>query len=35
MALLPTAEDGVRGMALIDAATKSNEQDGRWVDCRL
>jgi predicted dehydrogenase len=35
LASLPTVEDGVRGMALIEAATLSNERDGAWVDCRL
>jgi predicted dehydrogenase len=33
MSLLPTAEDGARGMRLIESATRSNEADGRWVDC--
>jgi len=31
LASLPTVEDGVRGMAFIDAATRSNDQDGAWV----
>ncbi|HET7716016.1 MAG TPA: Gfo/Idh/MocA family oxidoreductase [Bauldia sp.] len=31
-ASLPSVEDGVRGMALIEAATLSNEQDGAWVN---
>jgi predicted dehydrogenase len=35
MALLPTVEDGVRGMALIEAAARSNEDGNRWVDCRV
>jgi predicted dehydrogenase len=30
---LPNVEDGVRGMALIEAAILSNERDGSWVDC--
>jgi predicted dehydrogenase len=34
IAPLPTAEDGLRGMALIEAATLSNEQDNRWVDVK-
>jgi predicted dehydrogenase len=29
--LLPTVEDGVRGMALIDAAAQSNDASGNWV----
>jgi predicted dehydrogenase len=33
LAPLPTVEDGVRGMAFIEAATLSNEQDGRWIEC--
>ncbi len=32
LASLPTVDDGVRGMAFIEAATRSNEQDGAWVD---
>jgi predicted dehydrogenase len=35
LASLPTVEDGVRGMALIEAAILSNERGGAWVDCRL
>jgi predicted dehydrogenase len=35
MAPLPTVEDGLRGIALIDAATRSNEENNRWVDCRI
>jgi predicted dehydrogenase len=34
LAALPTVEDGLRGMALIEAAAQSNEQDSRWVACR-
>jgi predicted dehydrogenase len=34
IAPLPTVEDGLRGMALIAAATLSNEQDSRWVDVK-
>lgn len=29
----PTALDGARGIALIEAALKSNENGGRWTDC--
>ncbi len=29
--LLPNVEDGVRGMALIDAAAKSNDASGAWI----
>jgi predicted dehydrogenase len=32
MAALPTVDDGVAGMALIEAATRSNETGGNWVD---
>jgi predicted dehydrogenase len=35
LASLPTVEDGVRGMALIEAAILSNESESAWVDCRL
>jgi predicted dehydrogenase len=35
LALLPTVEDGARGMKFIEAATLSNEQGGRWIDCAL
>jgi predicted dehydrogenase len=31
---LPGVDDGVRGMALIEAATLSNERGGSWVECR-
>lgn len=31
---LPGVEDGVKGMAFIEAATLSNERGGTWVDCR-
>jgi len=31
VASLPTVEDGVKGMAFIEAATRSNEQDGAWT----
>jgi len=31
-ASLPTVEEGVKGMALIEAATLSNDQNGAWVD---
>jgi hypothetical protein len=31
LASLPSVEDGVRGMAFIEAATRSSEQDGAWV----
>ena len=31
LASLPSVEDGVRGMAFIEAAARSNEQDGAWV----
>jgi predicted dehydrogenase len=31
---LPGADDGVRGMALIEAATLSNERGGEWVALR-
>ena len=34
MATLPTVEDGVRGMAFIEAATLSNEREGVWVEVR-
>jgi predicted dehydrogenase len=33
MASLPTAADGVKGMAFIDATTLSHEQGGVWVKC--
>jgi len=33
MSVLPTAEDGALGMALIEAAILSNEQGGSWVGC--
>ena len=33
LALLPTVEDGVLGMALIEAATRSNDEGNRWVRC--
>ncbi|SEF15294.1 Predicted dehydrogenase [Rhizobiales bacterium GAS191] len=33
MTALPTVEDGANGMALIEAATLSNEQGSRWVEC--
>jgi predicted dehydrogenase len=33
MVPLPTVDDGVRGMAFIEAATLSSEQDGCWTDC--
>jgi predicted dehydrogenase len=32
---LPTVDDGVRGMALIEAASLSNERDSAWVHCGL
>jgi predicted dehydrogenase len=35
LALLPSVEDGARGMKFIEAATLSNEQGGRWVECAL
>jgi predicted dehydrogenase len=35
LASLPTVDDGVRGMALIEAASLSNEREGAWVACRL
>ena len=35
MAALPTVEDGLKGMALIEAATRSNEDGNRWVDCSV
>jgi predicted dehydrogenase len=31
LASLPTVEDGVRGMAFIEAATRSHDRDGAWV----
>lgn len=31
LASLPTVDDGVRGMAFIEAATRSNDQDGAWA----
>jgi predicted dehydrogenase len=34
LALLPTVEEGLCGMELIEAATLSNEEGNRWVDCR-
>jgi predicted dehydrogenase len=34
LAPLPGVEDGVRGMELIEAATRSNEQSNTWVACR-
>lgn len=34
-ASLPTVEEGVKGMAFIEAATLSNEQNGAWVDLKL
>lgn len=34
LASLPGVEDGVKGMAFIEAATLSNERGGSWVDCR-
>lgn len=30
--LVPTVEDGLRGMRFISAAVESNEADGRWVE---
>jgi hypothetical protein len=32
---LPTVVDGVRGMALIEAASLSTERDSAWVHCGL
>jgi predicted dehydrogenase len=34
LASLPTVEEGVKGMAFIEAAILSNERGGAWVDCR-
>jgi predicted dehydrogenase len=34
MAALPTVADGVKGMAFIEAAGRSQERGGAWVDCR-
>jgi len=34
LALLPSVEEGLRGMELIEAATLSNSEGNRWVDCR-
>lgn len=34
-ASLPTVLDGLRGMALIEAATLSQEQNGAWVRCAI
>ena len=31
LASLPSVEDGVRGMAFIEAATRSTEEEGAWV----
>lgn len=31
----PTVSDGARGVALIEAALKSNDSGGRWTDCRF
>ncbi|MBV9703030.1 MAG: gfo/Idh/MocA family oxidoreductase, partial [Methylobacteriaceae bacterium] len=31
LASLPSVEDGVKGMAFIEAATLSNEQGGAWT----
>jgi predicted dehydrogenase len=33
LALLPTVEDGLAGMRFIEAATVSNQERNRWVDC--
>jgi predicted dehydrogenase len=35
LAALPTVRDGALGLALTEAATRSNEEGNRWVDCRL
>jgi len=35
LALLPSVEDGARGMKFIEAATRSHEQGSRWVECAL
>jgi predicted dehydrogenase len=32
---LPTVEDGVRGMKMIEAATRSHENDGAWTPCSI
>jgi predicted dehydrogenase len=31
VASLPTVEEGVKGMAFIEAATRSNDEGGCWV----
>ena len=33
--LVPTVEDGARGMKFIEAVVESSRADGRWVDARL
>jgi predicted dehydrogenase len=33
--LVPTVEDGARGMKFIEAVVESSQNDGRWVDARL
>ena len=34
-ASLPTVEEGVKGMAFIEAATFSNQQNSAWVDLKI
>ena len=33
--VVPTVEDGARGMKFIEAVVESSRQDGRWIDARL
>jgi len=33
--LVPTVEDGARGMKFIEAVVESSRADGRWTDARL
>jgi predicted dehydrogenase len=33
--LVPTVEDGARGMKFIEAVVESSQNDGRWADARL
>ena len=35
LADLPTVEDGAKGMAFIEAATRSHDRGGEWTACGL
>jgi predicted dehydrogenase len=35
LALIPSVEDGAKGLKFIEAATLSHERGGDWVDCAL